>query len=197
MSSTQRTGSEWDEYTILAPWQADASTLSVPFDPTEPYRVYLPQGGSITVFFSTANELTGQLQPPATTNADVFAQAEILTRFSAEKSQRGETQILLIATDGELYGHHQAFRDQFLAHLVNGASTNLGIDKTYPTLWLRSHPPRRSISILEKTSWSCHHGVLRWMGECGCTPEYGAWKAYLRAPLTGWRHPWIACMWKR
>jgi len=169
------------EYTILAPWQADASTLSVPFDPTEPYRVYLPQGSSIAVFFYH-RELSTMVSfsPQATTNADVFVQTEILTRFSPEKSQRGESQILLIATDGELYGHHQAFRDHFLAHLVNGASTNVGIDKTYPALWLRSHPPQRSISIHEKTSWSCHHGVLRWMGECGCTPEYGAWKAYLR-----------------
>jgi alpha-amylase/alpha-mannosidase (GH57 family) len=169
------------EYTILAPWQADASTLNAPLDPTEPYRVYLPQGGSIAVFFFHRELSTlVSFSPQATTNADVFAQAEILTRFNAEKSQRGEPQILLIATDGELYGHHQVFRDHFLAHLVNGASANIGISKTYPALWLCSHPPRRSISIHEKTSWSCHHGVLRWMGECSCTPEYGAWKAYLR-----------------
>jgi alpha-amylase/alpha-mannosidase (GH57 family) len=169
------------EFTILAPWQADTSTLNVPFDPTEPYRVYLPQGGSISVFFYHRELSTlVSFNPQATTNADVFAQVEILTRFSAEKSQREEPQILLIATDGELYGHHQVFRDHFLTHLVNGASENIGISKTYPALWLRSHPPRRSISIHEKTSWSCHHGVLRWMGECSCTQEYGAWKAYLR-----------------
>jgi alpha-amylase/alpha-mannosidase (GH57 family) len=169
------------EFTILAPWQADASTLNAPLDPTEPYRVYLPQGGNISVFFYHRELSTlVSFSPQSTTNADEFIRAEVLTRFNAEKSQHGEPQMLLIATDGELYGHHQMFRDHFLAHLVNGASTNCGISKTFPALWLRSHPPRRSISIHEKTSWSCHHGVLRWMGECNCTSEYGAWKAYLR-----------------
>ena len=29
------------------------------------------------------------------------------------------------------------------------------------------------------TSWSCYHGIVRWMGACGCTP-HGEWKAPLR-----------------
>jgi alpha-amylase/alpha-mannosidase (GH57 family) len=169
------------EFTILAPWQAATSTLKAPLDPTEPYRVHLPHGRSISVFFYHRELSTlVSFSPQSTTNADIFAQAEILSRFNAEKRQRGEPQLLLIATDGELYGHHQTFRDHFLAHLVNGATTSAGIRKTYPALWLRDHPPRRSISINENTSWSCHHGVLRWMGVCGCTPEYSVWKAYLR-----------------
>jgi hypothetical protein len=169
------------EFTILAPWQADTSTLNTPLDPTEPYRIFLPDGRSISVFFYH-RELSTLISfsPQSTINADIFAQAEILSCFNAEKRQRGEPQLLLIATDGELYGHHQAFRDYFLAHLVNGATTSAGIRKTYPALWLRDHPPLRSISIHEKTSWSCYHGVMRWMGVCGCTPEYGVWKAYLR-----------------
>ncbi len=169
------------EFTILAPWQADTSTLNAPLDPTESYRVALPQGRSISVFFYQ-RELSSLISfsPQATTNADAFARTEIQSRFNPEKTQRGEPQLLLIATDGELYGHHQTFRDFFLAHLVNGASSEIGITKTFPALWLRAHPPHRSISIHEKTSWSCYHGVLRWMGECSCTSGFGVWKAYLR-----------------
>jgi alpha-amylase/alpha-mannosidase (GH57 family) len=168
------------EFTILAPWQADCDHL----DPTEPYRVALPGGKSITVFFYHRELSTAvSFNPALTTNADAFAQNEISNRYWAEKIERGEPQILLIASDGELYGHHQQFRDRFLAHLVNGASSHLGIDLTYPALWLKTHPPRRMISLREKTSWSCHHGVLRWMGECGCTPGDGRWKAYLRQSL--------------
>ena len=33
---------------------------------------------------------------------------------------------------------------------------------------------------MNDTSWSCHHGVLRWTGNCACTPGDGAWKAQLR-----------------
>ncbi len=168
------------EFTILAPWQADLDYL----DPTEPYRVALPNGRSITVFFYH-RELSSRVSfdPLITTNADQFVQEEVASRFLADKARRGEPQLLLIASDGELYGHHQTFRDHFLAHLVNGASSHAGITTTNLALWLKSHPPRRTISIREKTSWSCHHGVLRWSGECGCTPDYGIWKMYLRRGL--------------
>jgi len=165
------------EFTILAPWQADYYQL----DPTEPYRVALAGGKSITVFFYDQDLSTGvSFNPSLTSNADYFARNVVATRFLAEKSQQGEPQILLIASDGELYGHHQQFRDRFLAHLVDGASLSAGLEKTYPALWLKSYPPRKWMSIREGTSWSCHHGVVRWMGECECTPGDGRWKAYLR-----------------
>ncbi len=88
----------------------------------------------------------------------------------------------MLASDGELYGHHQPFRDQFLSHLLNGASKNHGIELTYPGLWLKQHPPKEEIKIKENTSWSCHHGITRWMGECDCTPG-SKWKAPLRQAL--------------
>jgi hypothetical protein len=165
------------EFTILAPWQAEKDTL----DTTEPYRVVLPEGKSIAVFFYN-RELSTRISfdPASTSNADVFAHNEVVPNFRQEKIQRGEPQLLLIASDGELYGHHQHFRDRFLAHLVNGASADLDLIPTYPALWLKTFPAQRRVTIKEKTSWSCHHGVMRWMGECSCTVGDGVWKAYLR-----------------
>ena len=165
------------QFTILAPWQADTDHL----DPTEPYRVQLPGGKSITVFFYHA-ELSARISfdPGATTNADFFINHLLTPAFRPEKSMEGWPQILMIASDGELYGHHQHFRDRFLAHMVNGASAQAGVASTYPALWLKEHSPRRVVGIRNKTSWSCHHGVMRWMGECGCIPGDGVWKAYLR-----------------
>jgi hypothetical protein len=168
------------EFTILAPWQADCDHL----DPTEPYRVALPAGKSITVFFYHQELSTGvSFDPGLTNNADAFAQNVVSARFLASKSQKGEPQLLLIASDGELYGHHQQFRDRFLAHLMNGASSVAGLEKAYPARWQQLYPPRNWMSIREGTSWSCHHGVVRWMGECGCTPGDSRWKAYLRQSL--------------
>jgi hypothetical protein len=86
----------------------------------------------------------------------------------------------LIASDGELYGHHQSFRDHFLAHLVNGASSNVGLEKTFPALWLKKYPAQKWMSIREDTSWSCLHGLERWRGDCDCTAGDGRWKGYLR-----------------
>jgi len=168
------------QFTILAPWQAEGQNP----DPTEPYRVALPNGRSITVFFYHS-ELSSRVsfEPHATTNADYFAAQEVASRYLSEKMRRGDPQLLLIASDGELYGHHQSFRDHFLAHLVNGASAHAGITPIFPALWLKQHPPRRTIAISDNTSWSCHHGVLRWCGECACTPDYGIWKMYLRRAL--------------
>jgi alpha-amylase/alpha-mannosidase (GH57 family) len=165
------------EFTILAPWQAEADDLDV----TEPYRVALSAGKSITVFFYHQGLSTGvSFNPGLTSNADNFVRNSILPTFSIEKEQRDEPQLLMIASDGELYGHHQHFRDRFLAHLVNGASTNVGLEKSYPALWLKKYSPHHWISIREGTSWSCSHGVERWKGDCSCTPGDGRWKGYLR-----------------
>jgi hypothetical protein len=112
----------------------------------------------------------------------------LIPTYLGEKEQRGEPQLLLIASDGELYGHHQHFRDRFLAHLVNGASSSAGLEKSYPALWLKNYPPQHWVSIREGTSWSCHHGVERWNGDCGCTPGDGRWKGYLRQAFNRLAH---------
>jgi len=165
------------EYTILAPWQADCEEL----DPTQPYRVGLPGGQCITVFFYHQDLSTKvSFDPGATRNADLFIQNEILPCFKPDQTHYSEPQLLLIASDGELYGHHQSFRDRFLAHLVNGASKNADVTITYPALWLESYQPNRFMRLRENTSWSCHHGMMRWMGECACAPGNGRWKYYLR-----------------
>jgi alpha-amylase/alpha-mannosidase (GH57 family) len=168
------------EFTILAPWQARSQDVDI----TEPYIVKLDGGRQITIFFYE-RELSGRISfdAGATTNADTFAKYILPAYFNPEKTEREEPQILLVASDGELYGHHQHLRDRFLARLVDGASHQVGIRSTYPALWLKSHPPRRSIAIFEQTSWSCHHGVGRWLGTCACTAGDGSWKAQLRYAL--------------
>jgi len=165
------------EFTILAPWQAESNHLDV----TEPYRVALAAGKSISVFFYHQGLSTGvSFNPHLTINADEFVRNMVLPTYLPEKERRGEPQLLIIASDGELYGHHQQFRDRFLAHLVNGASSNLGLEKSYPALWLKKYPARKWTSIREATSWSCLHGVERWRGDCDCTQGDGRWKGYLR-----------------
>jgi alpha-amylase/alpha-mannosidase (GH57 family) len=165
------------EFTILAPWQADRRDI----DPTEPYTVPLSQGRKITVFFYQ-RDLSGRVSfdAEATTNADHFAWSLLRPYYNPEKARRGVPQLLVIASDGELYGHHKNQRDYFLARLVDGASEAAGLRPTYPALWLKDHPVRQSVGILEHSSWSCHHGVTRWSGACACTPGRADWKRLLR-----------------
>jgi hypothetical protein len=165
------------EFTILAPWQAAEEHI----DPTEPYWVNLSSGRRIAVFFYH-QVLSGgvSFNQQMTTNAHEFALRDVSRYFNKEKRKQDENQLLVVASDGELYGHHQAFRDWFLAYLVNGAGARVGIRLTFPALWLRENPPKREVNIREFTSWSCHHGVDRWSKPCGCAPGDGRWKFYLR-----------------
>jgi len=164
------------EYTILAPWQADTGDL----DPTEPYRVELPGGGSIVVFFYHRDLSTRiSFSPQATADADRFAELEL----SPQYTKNMQDQFILLVSDGELYGHHQPFREQFLSHLMDGASSTTGLNSSYPGLWLESHAVTKTMRIRERTSWSCHHGIARWTGECACSPQDGRWKSKLRYSL--------------
>jgi alpha-amylase/alpha-mannosidase (GH57 family) len=167
------------EYTILAPWQADVEKIDVSL----PYIVRLSQNKSIAVFFyDRALSDDVSFRPEVTTNADDFVLARLLPRFRLSRKMNSEPEFHLIASDGEAYGHHQPFRDKFLARLVNGAIEKQPIDASYPGIWLKEQPPVQEIRIRNNTSWSCHHGVVRWSGVCDCTP-HAEWKAPLRKAL--------------
>ncbi|NPV77907.1 MAG: DUF3536 domain-containing protein [Anaerolineae bacterium] len=168
------------EFTILAPWQAEAQEL----DASRPYFVRLPGNQQIIVFFYQQDLSTAvSFDPAATVNADLFAQKILLPKFRPYTEEGEIPQFLLIASDGEVYGHHHPFRDKFLERLFDGAIKNLPIEASYPGLWLKQHPPQDEIQIRPNTSWSCLHGVTRWEGECSCTP-HGSWKRPLRRALT-------------
>ena len=74
----------------------------------------------MVVFYDS--ELSGAVsfQPEVTADADRFARDWILPRTSSPLHRDGSSSwqagppLVLVATDGELYGHHQAFRDLFL-----------------------------------------------------------------------------------
>lgn len=167
------------EFTILAPWQAEQEGVDV----SRAYRVPLPSGRSINVlFYDQELSMRVSFDPGSTVNADHFVGDLVLPRFRRGRTGSLEPQALVIASDGELYGHHQPFRDKFLSHLTNSAAEKHGVEVTYPARWLREHPPVHTIQVRNNTSWSCHHGVARWKETCGCTP-YGEWKSSLRAAL--------------
>jgi hypothetical protein len=169
------------KYTILAPWQAADSRL----DTGRPYRVDLGGRRSIVVFFyDAALSASASFESDATMNADAFARDRILPRFSGPGFADGTPVTALIATDGELYGHHQKFRDLFLARLVNpGPGTpDRGFDVTTvgQIVGGTAASALPAARIAERTSWSCHHGVLRWTAECPDAAD-GRWKGPLRA----------------
>lgn len=163
-------------YTVLAPWQA-----AEPIDATEPYLVRLPSGRMITVFFYNGPLSGGvSFDWDTTSNADSFAAAYLPNHLNAEKTRRGESQMILVATDGELYGHHKPWRDRFLSHLVRQGAPGYGFEINSLGRYLRDHPASREVTLRVPSAWSCGHGVARWGDGCGCTEGDASWKPALR-----------------
>lgn len=169
-------------FTILAPWQAVQDGL----DTTEPYRVALPGGRSLAVFFYNS-ALSGDVSfnGDATADAARFSAEDLAAHINRAKESEGRPQLLLIATDGELYGHHKKFRDLFLTQLLNVEAPACGYAITTPGAHLAHHAPTLSMQVRPNTSWSCAHGVARWDVGCACTEGDSSWKLPLRQALRG------------
>ena len=167
-------------YTILAPWQASESGI----DTRRPYRVDLGDDEEIVaIFYDAGLSASVSFEPEATSDADRFARERVAPRLHGGPAPL-EAPLAVIATDGELYGHHQQFRDLFLQRLLvpDPDATDRGFDivpvDAVAAGAVDSSQP--SIQINDRTSWSCHHGVARWGGECPDAAD-GRWKAPLRA----------------
>ncbi len=166
-------------YTVLAPWQA-----ATPIDPTEPYIIPLFDGRSITVFFYNA-PLSGGVSFDwnTTSNADLFAASYLPGHLVREKQEAGQDQLILIATDGELYGHHKPWRDKFLSHLIQHGGPDYGFEVCTLERYLLAHPATREAQLRVPSAWSCGHGVARWQSGCECTEGDSSWKGALRNAL--------------
>ena len=108
-------------HTILAPWQLAGPGL----DTRRPYRVDVGGGRSIVVVAYDAGLSTSvSFETEATRDADRFARERIVPRLAEPMDDGDAAPFALIATDGELYGHHQAYRDLFLQRLVGAGRTS-------------------------------------------------------------------------
>ncbi len=197
-------------HTILAPWQIDGGPF---LDTRRPVRLDLGGGRSIVaVIYDGLLSASVSFEAIATVDADAFVRDRIIPRLQEPPTDDGASPLIVIATDGELYGHHQRDRERFLSRLV-GRSAPADLPFATPSLGdavaqsLASGLETRTLR--EQTSWSCHHGITRWSSTCECTVD-GTWKAPLRsalerlaggidaateqlaAPLPGAPDPWAA-----
>jgi hypothetical protein len=170
------------QFTILSLWQAAHEV-----DFTEPYLIRLREGRTMTVFFY--NPLSGQVSysDEATADANAFAAQYQQYYLNRDKAAAGTAQMTVIATDGELYGHHKPFRDKFLSHFLRRSAKAYGFEVCSLEHYLDAHPATTEAMINERSSWSCWHGIHRWDVGCGCdgteTLAQRAWKPVLREAL--------------
>jgi alpha-amylase/alpha-mannosidase (GH57 family) len=177
-------------FTILAPHQAARvrragvrlwqDVTGAKIDPTRPYSQQLASGKSIALFFYDGPIARAVAFEGLLTRGDLFAD-RLIGAFS---DQRTWPQLVHIATDGESYGHHHRFGEMALAYALNQIESKKLARLTNYGEYLERHPPTQQVEIIEKSSWSCFHGIDRWWSNCGCnTGVHANWNQEWRTPL--------------
>ncbi|HXF81886.1 MAG TPA: DUF3536 domain-containing protein [bacterium] len=178
-------------FTILAPHQAarvrrgegpwtpvTAETLDV----TVPYRCRLPSGRSIALVF-----FHGMLSRAVAFEGLLHDGAAFADRLAAAMPDDPHPRLLLVATDGETFGHHHRFGEMALTYALERAERQHGLRLSNVAAFLAAHPPVHEVEIVERTSWSCPHGIERWRADCGCragTAGHQRWRAPLREAIS-------------
>ncbi|MEW6348362.1 MAG: DUF3536 domain-containing protein [Thermodesulfobacteriota bacterium] len=178
------------EFTVLSPTQAMGCRESAAhdwqslnpgtIDPSRPYVCNLPNGSKITILFLDGPISHGIAFESLLNSAEEFVR-RILAGFSAS---RPWTQLVTVATDGESYGHHHRFGEMALACAVQSLEREPRVILTNFGEFLDLYPPTAEVELIEKSSWSCAHGVGRWSDDCGCCLEAkDGWTQKWRKPL--------------
>src|SRR5512136_2017646 len=170
-------------FTVLSPHQAgrtrqysqDSWTTGCS-DTTGPYRCCLQNGDEITIFFQDAALSSQVAFGDLLQNGDRFS-----NRLLSASSGGG---LVHFASDGETYGHHRPFGEMALSWCLDRIESTAPGTLTVYGEYLAGHPPEREVEIVERTSWSCPHGIGRWQGGCPCeSGRHVGWNHNWRGPL--------------
>jgi hypothetical protein len=115
--------------------------------------------------------------------ADGRQLAETLIKVMLELSPGAA---LLLACDGEYFGHHRRAGGDHLARALAMVAEREGLAITNCAAYLAAHPAAGEFTIPAASSWSCPHGIERWRSDCGCRlsgKSSQAWRAPLRAAM--------------
>jgi len=181
------------KFIILSPWQAGAYSVKSsikwqaladqPIPSDRVYQINRPEG-SIALFFYNHSLASGISFSHFLHSAD-----SLYTQISSFKSSDPVKNLINIATDGEIYGHHEPFGDMCLAALIRLIEKRDDFQLTNYGLYLEEHPPQFLVKLKGGednlgTSWSCSHGVSRWYKDCGCADGgKEGWNQRWRKPL--------------
>lgn len=177
------------KFTVLAPRQAQAvrkvatekweTVNDSTVDTRRPYRVNLPSGKSIAVFF-----YDGKVSQAVAFNGLLYDGKKFADALMDAFSKSTGPQLVHIATDGETYGHHHKHGDMALAYCLDYIQQGKQAKLTNYGEYLERVPIEYEAQIHENSSWSCVHGVERWRSNCGCNSGGNSgWTQQWRAPL--------------
>ncbi len=178
-------------FTVLSPWQAAYYTMdsektvkagNSPLLWQRPWILPCPSG-DLTIFFyhpGLSSDISFQ---------HLLGDANQFYNRVDSELNLSESGQLPIATDGEIYGHHERLGNMglaaFLSKIQNSQDKRMSnfaaqMDGVEPagTVVLQSGEEDKG------SSWSCFHGVSRWYKDCGCsTGGKEGWNQKWRTPL--------------
>lgn len=96
--------------------------------------------------------------------------SEWFFRLYPSTGRLGAETLVSLATDGETFGHHHAGGIEALTDVLERLQHVRAPVENYAA-FLARNPPREFARVVERTSWSCAHGVERWRANCGCRLE--------------------------
>ncbi|MBN1286010.1 MAG: DUF3536 domain-containing protein [Anaerolineae bacterium] len=152
-------------------------------EPAGPYWVALPGGERIAVFVRHE-----RFSRELAFNIGTLGGAAHWTHRALMPYRRYAGPLSLAAVDGETFGHHHQGEYQFLRWLMRYEAAASGYPTTTLARFFQDNPPQEFVEIKERTSWSCYHGLARWVSGCDCTPGPSNWKGALRRALDNLAH---------
>lgn len=189
------------KYVILSPLQAayvrpfgQGEWIGVPdgtIETRHPYRIFEVDGAGRTHFDRHLDVFFYDKDLSTRVSFDhLLSDAQRLEWFARQRLDDTATlpQLVLIATDGEIYGHHEKHGNRALAYFFHQLLQRKNILLTNLTLYLEENPPCWEVKLWEGldgkgSSWSCSHGVSRWESDCGCGDGPHDWNQQWRTPL--------------
>jgi len=178
------------KFTILAPHQAGKvrtekgkewiNLNGQGIDSRRAYKCNLSSGRSIGLFF-----YDGVISRAVAFEKLLTSGENLARRMTGRFDPEGDpAQLIHVATDGETYGHHHTHGDMALAYALDYIEKNKLARITNYGEYFAQNPPSQEVEILERTSWSCMHGIARWESDCGCNSGANHhWKQSWRRPL--------------
>lgn len=147
-----------------------------------PLLVDLPSGRTIIVV-----PYDGPLSHGIAFNGLLHDGVELAETFIQMASTLEPDSFVVAATDLETFGHHHGLGEMALAKAVQVWRDADEVVLTTPERYLEQFPPTERGVLVERTSWSCAHGVERWRSNCGCRfAEVEGQDQAWRRPLRDW-----------
>ena len=161
------------QYTLVSRQQVRTPLLE---GGSGPFEVKLSRGRSIKVLVRD-----DQLSSELSFNIHNLGGAGHWARNTLVPARKFSGPLLLIATEGETFGHHYAGEDQFLRWLVTHETPAVGYQVVTLDHYITNSDTFGTIELEEPSSWSDERGLTNWA--TGEASKNTLWKGSLRRAL--------------